>query len=129
MIKINIVELKSLASVYILSNTPFSLLKALMNTNVVEELRINCSLQYLKDYYQMITSRAKRDEISMGLTYAVMIAFLTHKDNNFLNQDINLDVSRLKWGEEIEAHLKMKISSESILTISGKDGSIKTEQF
>ena len=128
MIKINRNELKGIASIYVLANTPFSLIKELINSNVVEELKNQCGLQHLKDYYQMITSRAKRDEISIGLSYAVLIAFLTHKDNNFLNKDINIDVTRLKWGEVIEGHLKIKTTSESIIDIQSKNVSFNIQQ-
>jgi hypothetical protein len=93
-------ELFELAAAYIVTNTPSSLFESLRETSAVTKMRYEVPLSTLMDYYDRVTSRGKRSEISMALAYGALEAILLHKDN--LGTSQAPDVTRLKWGEQLK---------------------------
>jgi len=90
-------ELRDLARLFVLANTPYSLYQGLMQTESVRRLRKTCTYQQLKDYYDWITARPRRTEIDLGFAYSVLVALLTADQRGG-----PIDTSRLRWGREIE---------------------------
>jgi hypothetical protein len=102
MIRLSRTELKELAQILVLANTPRSLYGGLVNSAGMTKLRA-CSTADLLDYYNQITARARRSEFVIALSYAVLCAILLHAREG---ERIAVDASRLDWGENIADYLK-----------------------
>lgn len=100
MINVTRSELIQLAMLYLVANTPRSLLEGLARRDAVNKFRYDVPIEDLLTYYEKITSRAKRSEIVVGLAYAVLVGILLHKDN--LGGQISPEASRLQWGEQLK---------------------------
>jgi hypothetical protein len=96
MVKISKQELRELATVLVVANTPNSLYEGLVDCSATKKLIKQMDQADSLSYYDKITSRAKRNEIVIALAYAVLISILRNK-----NGLIQPDVSRLDWGAEI----------------------------
>jgi hypothetical protein len=99
MIKLSKRELIDLARAYMISNTPHSLMRSLRETEAVTRMRRDATPKELNDYYDFLTARADRTELSLPLAYATLIAILLHDKPD---PAIAPDSSRLEWGPGVE---------------------------
>jgi len=118
MIKISREVLTKIGMYYILANTPYSLFDALYAMPIIEKLKKECSIEYLAQYYDYLTSRAQRNEVSIGLAYCLLAAILTFPKNDVFDNHNKIDSSRLKWGEQIEEYVHKSFPSEQIYSTS-----------
>ncbi|MEW5844394.1 MAG: hypothetical protein AB1775_14135 [Bacteroidota bacterium] len=118
MISISRTELKLIGMYYILANTPYSLFDGLNSLGVIEKLKSECSIEYLAQYYEFLTSRSQRNEISIGLAYCILIAILTYPKNDLFDNTNKVDIARLRWGIQIEEYIHKSFSSEQFLSVS-----------
>jgi hypothetical protein len=95
------------------------LLNSLKTNLSVEKLYRNSSVDELKDYYDYITARARRDEIVMALAYATLIALLLKFYDSAQFSSLEIDASRLPWGDEIKRHFESITPSTGIITVKG----------
>jgi hypothetical protein len=95
-------ELVDFARVTVLANTPLSLFNGMVNCAGMAKLR-RCSTEDLMAYYDRVTARAGRSEIVVGVAYAVLCAIALHAREA---ANINVDASRLQWGERIWEFMK-----------------------
>lgn len=98
MIKLDRRQLIDLARLVVVANTAPSLFQGLLDTDSVSRLRFECSPNELLDFYDRLTARARRTEITLGLSYGTLTALLLNKEP--LTEVNQPDVSRLKWGEQ-----------------------------
>jgi hypothetical protein len=117
MIHISRTELRNLAEIYILANTPYSLLKSLKSHPLVERLFKDCTVEELKKYYDYVTARARRDEIVMALAYSTLIALLLKFNTSAQFSMLDIDSARLPWGDEIRRRIEFITASSSVITI------------
>lgn len=113
MIRLSRYQLKEIAEIFVLANTPLSLFKAIVRTSTMDYLRKRPTSE-LVSYYDFITARARRDEISVALAYAVLFALLIKARDV---TQIPIDVSRLAWGEYIAQYLRRGSTSTQTLTL------------
>jgi hypothetical protein len=100
MIRLRRGDLREMAEIYIVANTPRSLFDGLLICGGVDEMRRKATPSELSEYFDKITSRAKRTEISMSLAYGVLIALILNRQE--LSRPENIDPSRLQWGTQIQ---------------------------
>lgn len=112
MIKLSRAELKNIARTYVLTNTPYSLLRALNASSAVIRMKSECSFTQLSAYYDKITAKARRSELTIGLSYAVLISLLTYERKT----EGSIDPMRLRWGPALDEYVKK--SSPSFTTLS-----------
>lgn len=105
--------LREIAKTYVLANTSYSLLNGLKSVEIVKKMREDCSYDQLKQYYEKLTSKARRSEIVVAFAYAVLISLLTHTNKT---RDL-VDSSRLDWGLAIEKFVSMSTPSNNRSTI------------
>src|SRR6185295_15597640 len=113
MIRISREELREVASVYVVANTPSSMLGGLLRTSAVRRLRSE-SIGDLAAYYDFVTTRARRTEVSMGLAYAILVSIHFHA-HPVPGTRPHLDASRLQWGSIIEEQAKSKAPTTQIV--------------
>ncbi len=118
MIKISRDELRSIAMIYVLANTPRSLYEGIVQTGLVDKMKESCSKDYLLEYYNKISTRGNRSEISTSLTYTVLISFLTL--TNFLDEELQINLERLKWGNYLKELIINTGSSSTNVEIKRK---------
>ncbi len=118
MIKINRDDLTQIGMYYVLANTPYSLFDGLYSLTLMEKLKKECSIEYLAQYYDFLTERSQRNEISIGLAYCILIAILTYPKNDLFDSNNKIDLTRLKWGVQIAEYIDKRFSSEQIYTTS-----------
>ena len=123
MIKINRNQLSELAYIYLVANTPLSLLNALKRNEAVLRMKDNCSYNHLKEYYGIITGRARRDETVMGLSYAVLVAILLHERT----EGHLPDCARLEWGDEIKKYVSASNRSNLSIVINGSPATTRID--
>jgi len=125
MISLDRHELMEVGQIYVLANTPYSLYWALLDTTVVSRMINECTPSELEAFYDHITSRARRSEISLGLAYSVLIAILTcdkpHKA---------VDASRLRWGLAIEEliHKSGRATQSQVILLSGLQPTVQVQE-
>lgn len=114
MIKIDRNELLELASAYVIANTPESLARGLLKTSGVTRMRQEEVRSELRREYELVTTRANRTEISMGLAYGLLLGIVLNVRNE--DPDVSVDTSRLHWGDEVaEVARRLVPSSQSIV--------------
>jgi hypothetical protein len=96
MIRVDRHDLRQLARIALLANTPYSLYHALSKSPPVRRMTDTCTETELRQYYDTITARRGRSEIDVGLAYAVLVALL-----NIPSRRDPVDSSRLRWGRTI----------------------------
>lgn len=97
MIRVNRTLLREMARLYILANTPYSLYHGLRQSRGVQQLVADHFPSELEQYYDHLTTRARRTEIEIGLAYGLLVALLTCD-----TPPTAIDASRLRWGNEIQ---------------------------
>lgn len=102
MIELKKSDLTEFARTTVLANTPLSLFKGLVQCAGMERLR-RWSTEELTAYYDRVTARAGRNEIVVGLAYAVLCAIALHAREE---AGIEIDPSRLLWGQAIWDFMK-----------------------
>lgn len=80
----------------VLANTPQSLFLALRRSATVDRLANSVTFDHLATYFESITTRGRRTDVTLGIAYAVAVALLTHKTPS--GRVIPYD--RLLWGNE-----------------------------
>lgn len=90
-------DIEELALVFVLANTPASLVRGMNRCSAMTKLR-QWSADELVRYYDRITARAKRSEFVVSLAYAVLCALMLRVRDGVR---VNVDASRLLWGEYI----------------------------
>lgn len=124
MTKLTREDLRSLARVVILANTAPSLYRGLLDTQIIPLLKRGSSVAELSNYYDRVTSRAKRTEIELGIAYALLIALLTHEDGA-----PTPDSARLKWGPAIaELITRSTAATQSIVITDGPRAASVTQE-
>jgi len=117
MIQLTRSELRQLAQTFILANTPASLLNGILRSSATTKLKV-CRPEELSDYYDRITARAGRTEIVIALAYAVLFAILAKARDP---KNAPVDVTRLKWGEQIKVYLSFKpVTNTQLIVIPGE---------
>jgi len=101
-----------LASIYMLANTPNSLFLGLRGCSTVADMINNTPRAELLAYYDRITSRARRTEIVMALSYAVLLAILCCRDRT--NWNTTPDATRLTLGQYFEDESNKACSATTI---------------
>lgn len=112
--KITKSDLRELAGILILANTPRSFFRALRKTDVVKGLEEHCSEAWLSEYFGKLRSRHNRTPCGVALGYAVMIALL-RKGPSLEHAP---DLEPYMWGEEIASMVKAEGVTSSSLLIS-----------
>lgn len=107
-------QIHEVTNIYLLANTPKSLLRALLKSSVVDKLRSNCSNEELLEYYNRVTTKAKRSPFIVALAYSTLIALLVKSPH--VNQ--YPDPTFLQWGTVIESHLKKQFGATSSIIIA-----------
>jgi hypothetical protein len=97
MIRVDRYDLRELARIALLANTPYSLYHALAKSPPVRRMIDTCSERELREYYDMISARRGRSEVDVGLAYAVLVALLS-----LPSRRDPVDSSRLRWGGAID---------------------------
>jgi hypothetical protein len=112
------IEILSIARSFVLANTPYSLYQELSINPVIKKICDGCSLQELTRYYDYVTARAIRTDISMALAYSVFIAvnMKLRELGQLLRSQI--DTSRLRWGHTIQEYMQMSGTNTQTLLIS-----------
>lgn len=112
-------ELMSVVKSFVIANTPYSLYRELSTNPVISRVRDGCSLQELLRYYDYVTARGSRTEVSMGLAYLVFVAanMKLLESGQLLRSQI--DVSRLRWGKVIQEYMQMRGGNTQTFLISG----------
>jgi len=113
--KLAISDLRELALVFALANTPLSLLRGMRKTSAVEKLR-QYSAAELAEYYDHITARPGRSEFVMALAYAVLCAILLRAQQG---DAVAVDATRLLWGERMREHLEGALTTTTRTVLSG----------
>jgi hypothetical protein len=116
MTKLTKSELFEFAQVFILANTPLSLFNGLIRCAGMQKLRKN-SEDVLLRYYDHITGRAERNEIVLALAYAVLCALVLRTREI---GSLEVDASRLQWGQRIWDFMKRSDSGTGGLGISAR---------
>lgn len=88
-------DLAEVADAVLLANTPASLLGAIRRSAAVQCLASELGPMALSEYYDKITARHRRSAIVLGLAYAALVAAFSR------GETIDVDASRLRWGETI----------------------------
>jgi hypothetical protein len=114
MIHLSKSQLQELTNIYLLANTPKSLLRVLLKTTAVDKLRRDCSPGELLEYYNRITTKAKRSPAVSAMAYAALIALLVKSPP--VSQ--YPDSSFLQWGTIIESYLSQQFGTTSTLIIT-----------
>lgn len=122
MIRITRSELRELAGHVILANTPASLFKALERNATVRRLTSEMSLDNLRAYFDRLTERARRTEIELGLSYAVLMASLLHP-----GVERPLDSDRLTWGRFFDDYAKIAHPSTSLISLDLAASNVRFE--
>jgi hypothetical protein len=117
MIRLSREHLFSLARAFLLANTPYSLLSELANNPAVIEMHYHAALRELIEYFDFITTRAKRTEVVMGLAYGVLIAILLQLRDKGELGTLPIDPSRLQWGLQIHEYLRTSANSTGMIRI------------
>jgi hypothetical protein len=125
MIRVDRHDLRQLARIALLANTPYSLYHALAKSTPVRRMTDTCSETELRQYYDTITARRGRSEIDVGLAYAVLVALL-----NIPSRRDPVDSSRLRWGGAIEDLLaKSGVSTQrSVITLPTAQPTVQVKQ-
>jgi hypothetical protein len=113
MTKLSKSQIQEATNIYLLANTPKSMLRAMLKSSAVDKLRRDCSPEDLLEYYNRITTKAKRSPFIVALAYATLIALLVKSPSN----DQYPDPTFLQWGSVIESHLKQQFGSTSSVII------------
>ncbi len=117
MIRISRSKLSELAGIFMLANTPYSLVKEMQKSETINNLKNECSYKKLVEYYNDITTRAKQTDVSIGLAYAVMISILTFNNKKLDDLKLKIDEDRLQWGKEIKEFLTKTFPAQTIITV------------
>jgi uncharacterized membrane protein len=104
MIDLTIGDLKQIAQVLMVANTPISLLKGLLRSSAMTVLE-RCQPELLLECFEKISTRARQSEIAVALEYALLAAILT-RSRDPMNAPV--DASRLSWAEDMRAYLSLK---------------------
>ena len=99
MIKLSRAELLKIATIALAANTPRSLYKGLLETEVVGRLRTEATQAELSAYFDRLTARARRSEIDIALAYSVLIGVLLNKTQDAVEPP---NLERLHWGRVFE---------------------------
>jgi hypothetical protein len=107
-------DLQEATNIFILANTPKSLLRGLLKSNVVNDLRRRCSVDELRVYFDTVTERGERSPFVAALAYAVLIALLTKSPPSADSPD----ATRLQWGPIIKDYLieRFPVTETRIIT-------------
>lgn len=89
-------EIRQLAMLVMLANTPQSLYLALSRDPVVDRLVGSVTYDHLADYFESITARGRTSDLALGIAYAVAVALLTHGTRSARE----IPFHRLLWGKE-----------------------------
>lgn len=114
MTKLTKSQLQEITNIYLLANTPKSLLRALLKTSVVDALRRDCSTEELFHSYNRITTKAKRSPFVAALAYCSLIALLVKAPA----KSECPDASYLQWGTIIESHLAREFGTTETVIIT-----------
>jgi len=117
MIRLDRSELLRTARTYVIANTAHSLAEELQQSTVVRKLREQCSYAKLLEYYDVLTAKARRSELVMGLAYAVLLALILHQREGAAPIGADIDTSRLHWGSEIAEYLSLSSASTQIINL------------
>ena len=117
MIRLDRTDLRSLAEIFVLANTPFSLLRKLLESPQVQRMLREYSASELEAYYDWITARAGRSELVIALAYAVLVGLLVHE-----GRVDPIDTTRLEWGPQIQEYLQKsgKATQTTLIVIPGQ---------
>ena len=107
-------QLQEITTLYLVANTPKSLLYTLLKSSVVDTLRSDCSCEELLTYYNNITSKAKRSPFIIALAYATLVALLVKSPPT----ERYPDTSYLEWGQILESHLSQHFGTTSTVILS-----------
>jgi hypothetical protein len=107
-------QLRELAQVLVLANTPLSLFNGLVRCSAMDKLR-KCPPKELVDYFDRITARPRRSEIVIALAYAVLSAILLRARDA---ARVPVDPTRLRWGRQICEHLSRAPVNTQEITIT-----------
>ena len=121
-------RLAHLAYLRILANTPISLFNALLYENEVQRLKSECSLDTLLKYYDYITTRAERTDISIGLAYTVFVSILIH--DQFTSSRLAAHQRDwLDWGTEIIEYALKHGKANTIIQLPMPEAAIQHENI
>lgn len=111
-------ELYEMATIFMVANTPNSLLKGLLDCRAVNKMRSESQPEELWVYYDSVCARAKRSATSMALAHGVLVSILFHNrpSTNCIN---NIDATRLSWGPHIRDIANVTNPPTQIHTIFG----------
>jgi hypothetical protein len=115
MTKLTRAELLEFAQIVVLANTPISLFRGMERCAGMDSLR-KTPLAELVAYYDHLTARAKRNEIVIGLAYAILCAIIVQGRSS--NQP-GVDGTRLQWGVQIQDFMKRAyVGTESTIILT-----------
>ena len=115
--KITKADLRKIASILILANTPRSFYKELRKTDLVRSLEESCGEKWLYEFYSRLRCRHNRTPIGVALAYTVLIALLRKRPS----AEFTPDVEPFMWGEEIQSLVASEAgTSSSIITSSSQ---------
>lgn len=118
MISISKKELYEIATIFMVANTPSSLLRGLLDCQAVSRMRKKSRPEELLVYYDFVGARAKRTTVSMALAYGVLVSILfNEKPSEHCRSSI--DVTRLFWGAHIRDIANVSNPPTQIHTIYG----------
>jgi hypothetical protein len=120
MIAISKTDIYKCVEIYLLANTPTSLLNAFRNrlSEVFNRIEKESSLKTLIDYFEFITSKGKMSPVKVSISYLILILILYHKD--YVRNETYCDLfGRLEWGLDIAAYVEASIVPVSIVDLKG----------
>src|SRR5579871_4640441 len=109
-------DLRELGLAMIVSNTPTSLFRKLASLPQVKELSEKCTLSELEAEFGRLAERNKRNEIELGLAYAILVAA------QLTGCPHSIDGSILPWGAEITKLSKREVVRTATYSVGSKSG-------
>lgn len=109
-------DVTDFARVAVLANTPLSLFTGMVRCSGMDKLR-RCPSNDLLAYYNRVTARPGNcTEIVAGVAYAVLFALILQMRET---PNIQVDASRLQWGERVLEFATRSNIGTSQITLSG----------
>lgn len=105
-------QLRELARIFILANTPISFFNSLVRCSAMENLR-RAPPAVLMEYFDELTTRARRTDLLIALAYAVLTAILLRARDA---QYVPVQASRLHWGERIRVYAQQTTVGTHVLS-------------